>query len=191
MMKKFFSQLRPLERRLVVGVLVVLILVLNYVYIWPHFSDWSNLRKRLDDARNTLVLYQNAILDTPKFQGLVSKLQNQGEFVPGPDQAVNFLRTIQDQANASQVQIGNISPASTQTNDFFVEQSRVINVSGDDKALVDFLYKLGASASMIRVRQLELQPDGTHMRLNANIHLVASYQRNAPAASAASNAKPK
>ena len=41
-MKKFFAHLRPLERRLAVGVVVVLILVLNFVFIWPHFSDWSN-----------------------------------------------------------------------------------------------------------------------------------------------------
>ena len=37
--KKYFAQLRPMERRLAVGVLVVLFLVLNYVFIWPHFSD--------------------------------------------------------------------------------------------------------------------------------------------------------
>ena len=35
-MKKFFAQLRPMERRLAVGVLVVFILVLNWVFIWPH-----------------------------------------------------------------------------------------------------------------------------------------------------------
>ena len=50
-MKKFFAQLRPFERRLAVGVLVVFILVLNWVFIWPHFSDWSNLRHRLADAQ--------------------------------------------------------------------------------------------------------------------------------------------
>ena len=34
-----------------------------------------------------------------------------------------------------------------------------INVIADDEQLVDFLYKLGSGASMIRVRDLELQPD--------------------------------
>ena len=43
-MKKYFAQLRPLERRLVVGVAVVLVIVLNWVFIWPHFSDWGNYR---------------------------------------------------------------------------------------------------------------------------------------------------
>ena len=50
-MKKYFAQLRPLERRLAVAVLVALFLVLNYVFIWPHFSDWSHLRYNLADAQ--------------------------------------------------------------------------------------------------------------------------------------------
>ena len=42
--------------------------------------------------------------------------------------------------------------------------------------------KLGSGASMIRVRDLELQPDPPKQRLNANIRLVASYQKNRAAA---------
>ena len=56
-MKKYFAQLRPLERRLAVGVVVVLILVLNCVFIWPHFSDWSQLKTRLKNARDTLASF--------------------------------------------------------------------------------------------------------------------------------------
>jgi len=46
---------------------------------------------------------------------------------------------------------------------------------------------------MIRVRDLELQPDGPRLHLNANIRLVASYQKNPPAparAAAPANSKP-
>jgi hypothetical protein len=50
--------------------------------------------------------------------------------------------------------------------------------SPNDDQLVDFLYKLGSDASMVRVIDLELQPDGAHQHLNANIRLVASYQKN-------------
>ena len=181
-MKKFFAQLRPLERRLAIGVLVILILVLNYLFVWPHFSDWSNLRRRLDDARQKLALYRTTILQTSNYEAQVKGFESQGEFVATEDQSINFLRTIQSQANASSVNIVNMSRQVTQTNDaFFVEQSQNINVTGDDKQLVDFLYKLGSSASMIRVRDLELQPDGAHQHLNASIQLVASYQKNAPA----------
>jgi Tfp pilus assembly protein PilO len=68
----------------------------------------------------------------------------------------------------------------THTNEFFVEQIQNITVSATDEQLVDFLYKLGSDASMIRVRDLELQPDPPRQKLNANVRLIASYQRNAP-----------
>lgn len=191
-MKKFFAQLRPLERRLAVAVLVVLILVLNWVFIWPHFSDWSNLRRRLDDARAKLDRYQTAIQETGKYQKLVDGLQSQGEAVAPEDQSINFLRTIQSQSQASGVGMVNPGRSLTRTNDqFFVEQIQNITVSATDDQLVDFLYKLGTSASMVRVRDLELQPDPPRQKLNANIRLVATYQRNAPAAPKTSTAKNK
>ena len=180
-MKKFFAQLRPLERRLAVGVLVVFILVLNWVFIWPHFSDWGNLRGRLDVAQQKLQLYQTTISQTANYQAQVKGFESQGEFVAPEDQSINFLRTIQSQATASQVQMGSMSRPMTRTNDaFFVEQIQNINVTATDDQLVDFLYKLGSDVSMIRVRDLELQPDPPHQKLNANIRLVASYQRSAP-----------
>jgi hypothetical protein len=181
-MNKFFAQLRPMERRLAVGVLVVFILVLNWVFIWPHFSDWSNLRHRLTDAQQKLNLYQTTILQTSNYQAQVKGFESQGEFVATEDMSVNFLRTIQSQANASGVGMVNPGRPLTRTNDaFFVQQIQNINVTATDDQLVDFLYKLGSDASMIRVLDLELQPDPPRQKLNANIKLVASYQRNAPA----------
>jgi hypothetical protein len=44
---------------------------------------------------------------------------------------------------------------------------------------------------MIRVRDLELQPDAPHQRLTANIRLVASYQKNPAASAKTSTAKAK
>ena len=181
-MKKFFAQLRPLERRLTVGVLVVLILVLNWWFIWPHFSDWSNLHHRLEGARQKLALYQTTVLQTSNYQAQVHGFESQGEVVATEDMAINFLRTIQSQALASGVGMTSMSRPMTRTNDaFFVEQIQNINVSATDDQLVDFLYKLGSDVSMVRVRDLELQPDPPHQKLIANIKLVASYQRNAPA----------
>jgi hypothetical protein len=79
------------------------------------------------------------------------------------------------------------------TNDaFFIEQVQNINVTATDSQLVDFLFKLGSGASMVRVRDLELQPDPAHTHLTANIRLVASYQKNPVSAnlkSATANAK--
>ncbi len=176
-MKRFFAQLRPLERRLAVGVLVVLFLVLNFVFVWPHFSDWGRLQHHLEDSRRKLKLYQTTIAEAAGLQTQVKNLENQGEFIAPEDQAINFMRAIQSQSAESSVGIVSTSRQTTHTNEFFVELMQNINVIATDQQLVDFLYKLGSSASMIRVRDLELQPDPAHQHLNANIRLVASYQK--------------
>jgi len=179
--KKFFAQLRPLERRLAVGVLVVVILVLNMVFVWPHFSDWGKLRHRMDDARNKLKLYQDTIAQKPVYQKQVVSLESAGESVAAEDQAGNFVRSIQMESVQSGVSIVNMTRQPTRTDDpFFVEQAQNVNVLADDQQLVDFLYKLGSGGSTIRVRDLELQPDASRQHLNAGIQLVASYQKNTP-----------
>jgi len=178
--KKYFAQLRPLERRLAVAVLVVLFLVLNYVFIWPHFSDWSRLQYRLDDTLRKQKLYQATIAQSANYRVLVKKMEGQGGAVAPEDQAINFIRTIDSQSARSGVGIVNMSRQMTRTNEFFVEVAQSINVTAGDQQLVDFLYKLGSDASMIRVHDLELQPDPAHQRLNANIRLIASYQKAAP-----------
>lgn len=180
-MKKMFAQLRPMERRLAVGVLVILILALNWAFIWPHFSDVSKLERRRDYATKLLATRQTAIADTKKYQDLVNSFEGTGTYVPAEDQAINFLQTIKLQAAASGVQIFNFGRQSARTNQFFSEQSEAISVTATDAQLVDFLYKLGENASMVRVRDLDLQPDQPHQHLNANIQLVASYQKKLPA----------
>ena len=191
-MKKYFAQLRPMERRLVVGVAVVLVLVLNAVFIWPHFADWGNLRHRLDAAHTKLTTYKQMIAQIPALTADVKKFESEGEFVAPEDQCINFMRTIQAQSAQSGVAIINTSRQITHTNDaFFVEQVENINVLATEDQLVDFLYKLGSGASMIRVRDLELQPDPPRQRLNANIRLVASYTKSPPPADKNSTAKAK
>jgi Tfp pilus assembly protein PilO len=191
-MKKYFAQLRPVERRFAVGVAVVLFLVLNWVFIWPHLSDWGKLRQQLAEARGKLKLYQATAAQIPALQADVKKFESEGEFVAPEDQGINFMRAIQSQSAQSSVAIQNISRQLTHTSDaFFVEQVVNINVLATEEQLVDFLYKLGSGSSMIRVRDLELQPDAPHQRLNANIRLVASYQKNPTSAATNSTATAK
>jgi len=179
-----------MERRAAVAVLVVLFLVLNWVFIWPHFSDWDNLQQRGAAADQKLAVYQKAISQATGYQKLLKDMENSGEVVAREDQGIDFIRTIQSQASASGVSILNQSKQIANTNDqFFVEQVLNINAQGTDEQLVDFLYKLGSGASMIRVRGLELQPDPPHQHLTANIGLVASYQKNPPVKTGAANSK--
>jgi hypothetical protein len=183
-MKEYFAHLRPAERRLVIGVGVVLFLVINGWLVWPHFSDWGALRTRLDDANRKLTLYQKASEQIPKLQLQVNAFSSAGDVVAPEDQGINLMRTLNAQAAASGVSVPNYSRQITQTNDlFFIKQVQNINVIATDAQLIDFLYKLGSDASMISVSDLELQPDGQHYHLNGQIKLVANYRKNSPGGS--------
>lgn len=190
-MKKYFEQLRPMERRLVVGVGVIFLVVLNAVFIWPHFSDWGRLQGRMAKARGELARNQAASAKVPELQAQVKQFASEGESVAPEDQAINLMRTIQAQASSSGFGIQNFSPTRMRTNDaFFVEQAQSITVTATEDQLVDFLYKLGSGVSMIRVRDLNLNPDPPRQRLIANIELVASYQKNPKTAAAAATNAP-
>lgn len=191
-MKKYFEQLNPMERRLVVGVAVVVVLVLNFVFIWPHFSDWGKLERRLKVAHGKLKLYQEAAATIPGLQADVKKFESAGESVASEDQAIDLMRTIQAQAAAAGFGIQNFSRSITHAEDpYFIEQVQNITVLAPEEQLINFLYKLGSGASMIRVRDLVLQPDPSRQRLNASIRLVASYQKNPVSPAKPSTAKAK
>lgn len=178
-MKKYFEQLRPAERRLAVGFLVVIILLLNWYYIWPHFSDWDNLGGQIRQSQDTLKMYQDGIAQIPATQLALKKFESQGEFVAPEEQSIDMMRTLSKQQALTGVAIVNNSRSMSHTNDaFYVEQVQSITVVATDSQLVDFLYNLGNDPSMIRVRDLELSPDGPRQKLNATIQLVASFQRN-------------
>ena len=194
-MTKYFDRwnLRPLERRLVVGVAVVLFLVINIVWVWPHFSDWSEMTNRLEGARFKYDSYQKEIIRLPVYQAQVKEMESDGASVPLEDQSVQFMRTVQQEAAQDGVQTSYTQRSLSRTNLFFIEQIQNIQVTARDENLIKFLYNLGSSASLIRVRDLSLHPDGTRMQLVANIKLVASYQKNPKAAKPAApvaNTKP-
>jgi type II secretory pathway component PulM len=189
-MKKFFEQLRPAERRLVIGVGVVLLVVLNWVLVWPHFSDWGNASRRYENARQELKSKQAKLALKAEFEKQMKDYASEGEFVAPEDQAVNFMRTVQSTAATCGFGIENFSRSQMRTNQFFVEQVQNITVHATEDQLVDFLYKLGSGASMIRVRDLTLSPDQARQKLGADIRLVASYQKNPKPASAATETKP-
>lgn len=189
-MKTYFSKLNSGERRLVIGTGIVLFLVLNYVFVWPHFTDWGTIRGRLDTANATLATFDAMFQKTNALGIEVEKMQRGGGNVPAEDQAVAFLRTIQTQAAQSGVAVGGNGRLITRTNSpFFMEQIQTITVAAGEKQLVDFLYNLGSGDSLVRVRDLSIRPDPPRQQLQANITLIASYQKNVKVA-AAPAAKP-
>ena len=184
-MKGYFSKLSSTERRFVVFVGLLFFLVINIFFVWPHFSDWGVIRGRLDTATATLETFNAMFEKTNALAIEVEKMQRGGGNVPAEDQAVSFLRTIQSQAQQSGVAVGGTGRLITRTNQFFMEQIQTITVEAGEKQLVDFLYNLGSGDSLVRVRDLSVRPNPAHQQLQANLTLIASYQKNAKAAPAA------
>jgi len=186
-MSNAFATLRPSERRLVGVVGAVLFIVINWMWIVPHFSDWSATTKRMQDTQDTIDKYQKVIAKHGVYDAMVRELEGQGTSVPPENQAIQFARTIQQQEAQSRISPLGTSRPSVRTNEFFIEQIQTISVQGEEKNLVDFLYNLGADRnSLVRVRGMSLHPDAPRQLLAANVTLVASFQKNPSAPGPAS-----
>jgi hypothetical protein len=172
--------LRPFEKRLVVGVGAVLFVVLNVWFVVPHFSDLGQAHKRQEEAREKLKLWQAEIDQKAKYEAGINRFRQEGLEVPPEDQQNQFARAIQDQQVRSGVGIQQFGRVTTQTNLFFLELTQPISVQSGEAQLVDFLYNLGSGNSLIRVRDLTLRPDAPRQQLSGTVKLVASYQKNPP-----------
>ena len=172
-----WGNLRSFERRLVIGVGVLLFIVANLVWVRPRFSDWGTTKKRVETARQTLRNFEKEISGADKIKKSIALLEEKGGGVQQEDQANNFSREIQAQAAESRVNITGTSKQQWKTNEFFVELIQTISVQSREEQLVDFLYNLSSGDSMIRVRDLPLRPDAARQQLSGNIKFIASYQK--------------
>jgi Tfp pilus assembly protein PilO len=196
--KTTWGNLRSAERRLVIGVAVLLFIVANLVWVRPRFADWGKTKERLETARGKLEKYEKEIREAEKVKSKIAELERTGGGVQQEDQANNFSRAILQQAFQSGVEIKGTAKQQLRTNEFFVELIQSISVQSREENLVDFLYNLGSGDSMIRVRDLPLRPDAAHQYLSGNIKFVASYQKtqkkgreSKPAATTQSAPKPE
>jgi hypothetical protein len=183
--------LRPNERRLVIVVGIVVFILLNFFFVWPHFADWGKLQKRKREANALLIAFQDEIRRTPQHEAQLANLRQQGASVASEEQALKLSTTIYNQAALSGVQINRYTPqirtsaTVTKTNQFFEEQTGTATIAAEEKALVDFLYNLGVGGSLIRVRSMNLSPDPQRQRLQGDIVVVASYAKRPPVRAAA------
>jgi type II secretory pathway component PulM len=185
-MKDFLARLNSTERRFVVGVFVVFVIVINVLFIWPRFKDWDAAQARLDKFHRTLGIYKAEIKQMPDYERKVRALEGESAPVPLEDQGIEFVRNINNQAAQSgfSVVYGRMTEG---TNQIFLEKSQPITLVAEESQLVDFLYNLGTGTSLIRARSLRLSPDPPRQKLSASITLVASYQKKTAARSSVTN----
>lgn len=182
-----FARLSSLERRFIVLVLVVIFIVINLLFVLPHFNDLTKIDTRFGEADSKLDKYQKEISQVSFYQTNIKKWEGEGASVPQEDQSVSFLTAIQAQAAQSSVTLLANNRQPPRTNQFFVELGQALTTQSGESQLVDFLYNLGAGTSLIRARALSIRPDQPRTGLNATMTLVASFQkkptpRAAPAA---------
>jgi hypothetical protein len=184
--------LRPGEKRLLVGIGIVLFLVLNVLFVWPKFGEFGRLRAETEKIQREMARFQTEIDQEPTYQKLLRELAGQGSQVIREEQTLKLQQTVQSQALASGVTINsyamqNSRATTTVTNAFFDEQSLVVTYDTKYGPLINFLVNLAEDESMIRVRHMDVKPDLSRQRLQGNITLVASYQKSRPNAPTAPN----
>ncbi len=182
MKKSFFDKLnlRPQERRLVVVVGVIVFIVLNMLFVWPHFGEGKVLQNKILQAKKNQQKFQTEIARVPQYQSKLQELVSAGSEVASEEQAYNLQSLILKAAQATGVIIRNSQPTAAgglRKQDFFDEYGRTISLETGDKELVDFLVHLASSSSIIRVKSLSLRPDTSQTKLVSSIVLVASYQK--------------
>jgi len=179
-MKRYWEQLKPQERRWAVGIGVVVFLMLNWFFVWPHRHDWGQDAARMRSALATNQLYRTEIGHKEEYVRKLRELQSDGSEVLPEDQAIDFIHFYSSREVAHKITPLNNGPLVTRTNEFFVEQQMGISVQSDETNLVNFLYSLSEGNSMMRVRAMSLHPDPSRQQLNASLTLVASYQKKTP-----------
>jgi hypothetical protein len=184
--KTYLDTLRPLEKRLVVGVAVMAFVVLNFWFVVPLFSDWQRVGFRKQKAEEKLKLYNAEIAQMTTYDRRIKELSSDAYQVPAEDQSLHFVTEIQTKAARCGIIPSQISHVTERTNNpFFLKKSITVTATAKEQQLVDFLYDLGSSNSMIRVSDLGLSPDAPRQQLRAQIKLEASYQKALPGQAAA------
>ena len=183
--------LRPQEKRLVLGVGIFVFVLVNYFLVWPRFDDLTKEKNAKKSSEMKRRAYQAEVDKMPKYKETLAKLEEGNPMVESAEQAIQLIRRVQEQAARSGVTLASQRPVpkvNIKTNDFFEEEGLAISFTSGDKELVDFLVTLGGDNSMIRVRDMDLKPDPSRTQLACNLTLFASYPK--AAARSATPAKP-
>jgi len=180
------------ERRLVMFVLVVLLCALTWM-VWGMIPDPGATQEKIDKAVIDLKRFDGEISKTDEYNRRVRELESMGSAVVPIEQEVNMRRTINNLTAANGVRVTRLGRTTTKTNEFFQEYTMRVDFSSKESDIVNFLWKLGESDSMVRVSDLLVKPDKNRYRLDGWMNLTASYQKDikAPRPRSAAEAEPE
>ncbi|MDP7584668.1 MAG: hypothetical protein QF920_02590, partial [Verrucomicrobiota bacterium] len=132
-------------------------------------------KKQLADFKPEIYQANKA---TNSYLSEIRKLEGLGSAVIKIEQQTDMRKFINRLTAANGVDIDSTTSADPKTGDFFIEQSMTIRFSSKESDLVNFLWKLGSSDTMVRVSDLLIKPDKNRYRLDGWMNLTASYQKD-------------
>jgi hypothetical protein len=185
------------ERRLVWLGVVVFALLFHFWFVAPLFEERHEVTKQWEEQSKRKRTFGAEISKRPQYERQLRALEGAGGQVLPEEQANRVQSTIVMAAGNHGVNITRNTPQNPNARlgpradtNFFDEQIVVVDVVAKEDGLVNFLHSLGASDSMIRVRDLaRLRLDPSQQNLMASVTLVASFQKAArPAAKPAAPA---
>jgi len=183
--------LSPQERKFVIVVVVIFAFVLNFLFIWPQFKQWTPVQTELEAKQKLLAEYEAKIAEMPELKKVLGNLEstNSAPILVSGDAKTHFFRTVENLARQNRFLYDSMSsplPNLNSTNRYFQELTMRVNFGGTQESdLVNFLYKLSDGNSSIRVRDFSIKPNNPPMLLQGFITLVANYEVEKPVASTA------
>ena len=184
-MKSFFDKLTPAERRLVVGVGIVVFAVVNFWFVFPMFGQYGEFENKRATTLKHIADYKAEIARKATYEKLVKELSDVGD-IASEAAALRLFDEVNSQSALSGINPSSISPLNRnftgKTNAFFEEASVSVSFNNTgEKELIDFLYRLADKQFLIRAKFMTVQPEPPgRMRLQGSITLVKSYQRKPP-----------
>ncbi len=172
--------LRPVERRLVVGAALILFMALNFYFVVPRFGDWKVLQKKIKETELNITKYMKETNNIPAYLARLEELQNAGEFVPTEEAALSLAQTVLAKAAEANILVQRQTPAGggdVPNNPFFTEQRVTIYFTAGEKEFVDFLTKLGSDKSLVRVRDMDVKPDPQNYKLVGSVTVIGRFQK--------------
>ena len=195
-MTRWFDRLNlaPTERRMAIVGLCVMGLLFNYWFIWPYFSEWDIMVRERTKLEGQKQIYFKEVSKKSTLEKLLKDLEGAGGQVLPEEQANRVQQGITAAAATNGVNLGRVSPqiaslrmSSSKDTNFFDEQIVIVDLTSKEEGFVNFLYALGSSDSMIRVRDMSrLRLDNSGQNLSASVTFIASFQKKPKVVSAGS-----
>ena len=165
------------ERRVVMFVAVVLIGVLAWM-AFDMIPKPEQTNVKINKINRDLKSWKIERFKFDSYNKQINELEGMSSAVVQEEQEVDMSRTINKLEASSGINVSRQGRVNTETNNFFIEKSMRIDFSGKENQIVDFLWKLGESDSLVRVSEMRVRPDKNRYKLEGWMELTASYQKN-------------